>query len=100
LNPGRNSWKIKGDKKKISLSSNSNSKGKNSRLRKSSFTLKRKNGQQEKKIIKDSVRRESLRVSLEILRSALLGFSPNHYSLGTMGYDRQGYDRYLTMELN
>jgi hypothetical protein len=41
-NPGKNSWKIKGSKKIISLSSQSNSKEKNSNLRRNSFYLKEK----------------------------------------------------------
>jgi hypothetical protein len=42
LNPGRNSWKIKRSKERISLVLGSNSKGKNSNLKKNSFILRGK----------------------------------------------------------
>ena len=54
LNPGKNSWKKRGGKKRISLSSKSNSKGTNSNLEKNSFTLRRKNAQKEENYVEGS----------------------------------------------
>ena len=54
LNPGRSLWKKKGSKERTGLGSRSNSEGRNSNLKKNSFTLRRKNGYREKGSVKDS----------------------------------------------